>query len=309
MASGYRGVLKDSNTTTGLKKMYRVQVRRNGKRITLGRFGNAAEAALCYVRSPEGKREAASATTRSRQMTAVEAMEEAALDGTKLLPSNDNTSGFKNVGYDNGKFKAYVRRGGRQVHLGRFSTPEEAALCFARSAEGNQAVGRPLVGPPADALTAAAGSAFAAAVNASTAGTTRPQMKKRRWRRPFGASRGRPKPATCETRAREYTQGDDVEFDSRTVAGELIVDKHDKCLAEPALCTPAAPGNQFNWCPVIDTDVLRVVRSMHSPSDFVYSSSASSSRPSSPFTVLRTECEAIGEDCAMRAAWFVSFGV
>ena len=266
MASGYRGVLKDTNATTGLKKMYRVQVRRNGKRITLGRFGNAAEAALCYVRSPEGKREAASATTRSRQMTAVEVMEEAALDGTKLLPSNDNTSGFQNVGYDNGKFKAYVRRGGRQVHLGRFNTPEEAALCFARSAEGNQAVGRPLD----------AGSAFAAAVSASTAGTTRPQMKKRRWRRPFGASRGRPKPATGENRAREYTQGDHVAFDSRAV---------------------------------VDTDVLRVVRSMHSPSDFVYSSSDSSSRPSSPFTALRTECEAIGEDCAMRAAWFVSFGV
>jgi hypothetical protein len=56
MSSGYRGVLKDSSTTVGLKNPYRAQVRRDGKRITLGRFGTAAEAALCYARSPEGIR-------------------------------------------------------------------------------------------------------------------------------------------------------------------------------------------------------------------------------------------------------------
>ena len=33
-------------------------------------------------------------------------------------------------------YQAYVSRGGKQVHLGRFATAEEAALCVARSPEG-----------------------------------------------------------------------------------------------------------------------------------------------------------------------------
>mmetsp|Transcript_49276 Transcript_49276/g.164525 ORF Transcript_49276/g.164525 Transcript_49276/m.164525 type:complete len:168 (+) Transcript_49276:67-570(+) len=52
--SGYRGVLQDSSTTVGLKNPFRAQVRRNGRRVTLGRFATAEEAALCYARSPEG---------------------------------------------------------------------------------------------------------------------------------------------------------------------------------------------------------------------------------------------------------------
>ena len=33
------------------------QVCRNGRRVTLGRFATAEEAALCYARSPEAKKE------------------------------------------------------------------------------------------------------------------------------------------------------------------------------------------------------------------------------------------------------------
>jgi len=51
--SGYRGVLRDSQSTVGLKNPYRAQVRRGGRRVTLGRFATAEEAALCYARSPE----------------------------------------------------------------------------------------------------------------------------------------------------------------------------------------------------------------------------------------------------------------
>ena len=47
--SGYQGVLRDSNTY-GLKNPFRVQVRRGGRRVTLGRFASAEEAALCYAR-------------------------------------------------------------------------------------------------------------------------------------------------------------------------------------------------------------------------------------------------------------------
>jgi hypothetical protein len=65
MMSGFHGVLRDS-TTAGLVKPFRVQVRRGGVRITLGRFGTAEEAALCYARSPEGL------DLRARMLAAIE---------------------------------------------------------------------------------------------------------------------------------------------------------------------------------------------------------------------------------------------
>ena len=51
-------------------------------------------------------------------------------------------TGYHNVAHVPGKskpFHAKVRRGGKRVHLGAFSTVEEAALCFARSPEGQAA--------------------------------------------------------------------------------------------------------------------------------------------------------------------------
>ena len=52
----------------------------------------------------------------------------------------DNTTGYFGVYHTKpGHLKPYqakVRRGGQQVHLGRFATAEEAALCVARSPEG-----------------------------------------------------------------------------------------------------------------------------------------------------------------------------
>mmetsp|Transcript_24026 Transcript_24026/g.71443 ORF Transcript_24026/g.71443 Transcript_24026/m.71443 type:complete len:228 (-) Transcript_24026:106-789(-) len=65
--SGYRGVLRDSDSTVGLKNPYRAQVRRGGRRVTLGRFATAEEAALCYARSPEGEAEARLAFDSERQ--------------------------------------------------------------------------------------------------------------------------------------------------------------------------------------------------------------------------------------------------
>lgn len=47
----------------------------------------------------------------------------------------DNTSGFKGVSWNKqaGKWQARIRRGGRRVHLGYFTTPEDAhtAYCLA----------------------------------------------------------------------------------------------------------------------------------------------------------------------------------
>ena len=55
----------------------------------------------------------------------------------------ENTTGYFGVCLANpGKLKPYqarVRRDGKQVTLGRFATAEEAALCVARSPEGEAA--------------------------------------------------------------------------------------------------------------------------------------------------------------------------
>ena len=69
---------------------------------------------------------------------------EAEAEGLTLLVA-DNTTGYlgvslTNPGYSK-PYQARVRRGGSQVTLGHFVTAEEAALCVARSPEGQAAAG------------------------------------------------------------------------------------------------------------------------------------------------------------------------
>ena len=58
---------------------------------------------------------------------------------------SDNTTGYFCVHLDKRQhstrhpYQAQVRRGGKEVSLGVFATPEEAALCIARSPEGQAA--------------------------------------------------------------------------------------------------------------------------------------------------------------------------
>ena len=60
-----------------------------------------------------------------------------------MLRSADNKTGYFGVYLNNpGRHKPYlarVSRGGKLVHLGYFVTAEEAALCVARSPEGQEA--------------------------------------------------------------------------------------------------------------------------------------------------------------------------
>ena len=48
-------------------KPYQVQVRRGGKRVHLGSFATADEAALCVARSPEGRAVAAKRAAQRRR--------------------------------------------------------------------------------------------------------------------------------------------------------------------------------------------------------------------------------------------------
>ena len=59
-------------------------------------------------------------------------------EGLTLLEA-DNKAGYFGVTHKPSKPKPYlarVWRGGKQVSLGHFATAEEAALCIARSPEG-----------------------------------------------------------------------------------------------------------------------------------------------------------------------------
>ena len=64
----------------------------------------------------------------------------------------ENKTGYFGVYLTNpGRLKPYqanVWRGGKQVHLGSFATAEEAALCVARSPEGQAAVQRAAAAAP-----------------------------------------------------------------------------------------------------------------------------------------------------------------
>eukprot|EP00964_Phaeocystis_antarctica_P108084 scaffold72730_cov58-Phaeocystis_antarctica.AAC.3 len=64
----------------------------------------------------------------------------------------ENKAGYFGVSHQPGKprpYQARVRRGGKDVHLGSFATAEEAALCFARSPEGQAVVAeRAAAAPP-----------------------------------------------------------------------------------------------------------------------------------------------------------------
>ena len=84
-------------------------------------------------------------------LTSEEARQQARAEGLTLLKA-DNKAGYFGVCHNPGQPKPYqaqVRRGGKTVHLGCFATAEEAALCVARTPEGQAAAAkRPAAAPP-----------------------------------------------------------------------------------------------------------------------------------------------------------------
>ena len=77
-------------------------------------------------------------------MRSEEARQQAQAERLTLLVA-DNTTGYFGVCHQPGRPKPYqagVTRSGNMVHLGSFATAEEAALCVARSREGQAAAKR-----------------------------------------------------------------------------------------------------------------------------------------------------------------------
>ena len=140
--SGYCGV---NLAKPGQLKPYQARVWRGGKKVHLGSFATAEEAALCVARTPEGQAAAAERAAAAAPLTGEEARQQAQVEKLTLLAA-DNSSGYFGVHLNNpGKPKPYqarVRHGGKDVHLGMFATAEEAALCVARTPEGRAAARR-----------------------------------------------------------------------------------------------------------------------------------------------------------------------
>ena len=152
-SSGYKGVsfIRSSDKSRPYQaqvqprgscksKPYQAKVWRGGTVVHLGLFATAEEAALCYARSPEAQAAAAAPPPT----TAEEALQQAEAEGLTLLRSESNNSGYKGVSFKGSRnlakpYTAEVRRGGKDVHLGRFATAEEAALCYARASARAQA--------------------------------------------------------------------------------------------------------------------------------------------------------------------------
>ena len=134
--TGYFGVYF---SFPGKLKPYQVKASRGGKQVNLGTFATAEEAALCFARSPEGQAAAQRAAT-AVPLTSEEARQQAQAEGLVLRVA-DNKTGYAGVHlHTTGKpYEAKGRRGGKQVSLGTFATAEEAAMCVARSPEGQAA--------------------------------------------------------------------------------------------------------------------------------------------------------------------------
>ena len=137
--TGYYGVYQ----RPGRPKPYQALVRRGGGKVSLGHFATAEEAALSIARSPEGQAAAreAAAPPAAAPLTIEEVRQQARAEGLTLLKAK-NSMGYFGVCHRPDRLKPYdaqVKRSGKSVHLGIFATAEEAALCIARSPEGQAA--------------------------------------------------------------------------------------------------------------------------------------------------------------------------
>ena len=145
--AGYCGVCL---INPGKPKPYRASVWRGERNVNLGSFATAEEAALYIARSPEGQAAAKRAAAAPPPLTREEARQQAQVERLTLLVA-ENTTGYFGVVLNKScqpkTHKAQVWRGGNVVNLGSFATAEEAALCVARSPEGQAAAEKAAAAP------------------------------------------------------------------------------------------------------------------------------------------------------------------
>ena len=131
-AAGFRGVVFDSRVKA---KPYQPQVRRGGKKMLLGYYATAEEAALCYARCITANG-APKLTGAVAAAAAPAPLRQAKAEGLTLQPGqSNNAAGFKGVSFNGSEprpYKAELSRGGTKARLGAYETAEEAALWYAR---------------------------------------------------------------------------------------------------------------------------------------------------------------------------------
>ena len=88
--TGYFGV---NLAKPGQPKPYQARVVRGGKKVHLGSFATAEEAALCIARSPEGQA-AAKRSAAAPLLTSEEARQQAEAEGLTLLKAADHKAGY-----------------------------------------------------------------------------------------------------------------------------------------------------------------------------------------------------------------------
>ncbi|EOD21279.1 hypothetical protein EMIHUDRAFT_117274 [Emiliania huxleyi CCMP1516] len=159
--TGYKNVTFNSSN-----KKFVAQVRDGGKRVYLGSFDTAEEAAVAYARSEYGRADAAKLLQPRAAPTAADAevIRQAEREGLTLVTSGSSNSGYKGVCYcpkrkGSKKYELAVRVGGKQVFLGMFATAEQAALFYARREAGRDTsdLTAPSPPPPPPAPSTAAG--------------------------------------------------------------------------------------------------------------------------------------------------------
>jgi len=156
------------NSTTGYKNVtynrsrekFVAQAQDDGRRVHLGYFETAEEAAVAYARSKYGRADAAKQLQPRAAPTAdgLEAIRQAEREGLTLVTSG-STSGYKGVCYrpkERGtkKYKLEVTAEGKSLYLGWFATAEQAALFYARREAGRDT--SDLTAPPPPPPTSAA---------------------------------------------------------------------------------------------------------------------------------------------------------
>ena len=168
--SGFANVYVISHLGRLPVRPYQAKMYHNGKTWTLGSFATAEEAALCVARSPMGQEAAERAVAAALpSLTREEVLQQAQAEGLVLRVS-DYKTGYFGVSYLPGRtkpFQAKVRRSGKDVYLSSFATAEEAALCVARSPEGQAMAKRARVAPPSESANSAPAAALTAAATAA----------------------------------------------------------------------------------------------------------------------------------------------
>ena len=125
--AGYRRVYYASGSSH-----FSASVQRAGKKVHLGSFSTAEDAALAVARAAARAEVASLMPPPLTHLPAKEAEAQAAAEGLRLAPS-DGASGYKGVKMEGSRYHARLMRDGKRAHLGSFISAEWAALAVARA--------------------------------------------------------------------------------------------------------------------------------------------------------------------------------